>query len=108
MLDGQAQALTQKVVELALAGDMAALKLCIERLIPIRKDRAVHLPLPTIAGATDIPSGIAAVLQAVAEGELTPTEGHTLCSVFDLHRRAIETAELEARVAALESGGEPK
>ena len=32
LLDGQAQALTQKAIELALAGDPVALRLCLERM----------------------------------------------------------------------------
>ena len=31
LLDGQAAALTQKAIDLALAGDMAALRLCLDR-----------------------------------------------------------------------------
>src|ERR1700693_659671 len=32
LLDGQAEALTQKAVELALAGDITALRLCLDRI----------------------------------------------------------------------------
>ena len=34
LLDGQANALTQKAIDLALAGDMAALRLCLDRILP--------------------------------------------------------------------------
>jgi hypothetical protein len=36
LLDGEARALARKAVELALGGDVTALKLCLERLIPRR------------------------------------------------------------------------
>ena len=39
LLDGQANALTQKAIDLALTGDMAALRLCLDRILPPRKDR---------------------------------------------------------------------
>ena len=39
LLEGQAEALTQKAVELALAGDPVALKICIDRIFPPRKDQ---------------------------------------------------------------------
>jgi hypothetical protein len=39
LLDGQAQALTQKAIDLALAGDITALRLCLDRILPVRKDR---------------------------------------------------------------------
>ena len=44
-----------------------------------------------------------AVLQAVAGGELTPEEGASITTVLEARRKAIETVELEARIAALET-----
>src|SRR5687768_16932362 len=41
LLDGEAEALTRKAVELAIAGDIAALRLCLDRVLPPRKDRPV-------------------------------------------------------------------
>ncbi len=46
LLDGQASALTQKAINLALAGDMAALRLCLDRILPPRKDSPVAFELP--------------------------------------------------------------
>ena len=34
LLDGEAEALTRKAIELALDGDTTALRLCLERLMP--------------------------------------------------------------------------
>ncbi len=48
MLDGEVKALTRKAIELALAGDTVALRLCLERIIPIRRSRPVAFPLPPI------------------------------------------------------------
>ena len=41
LLDGEAEYLTRKAIELAKAGDMAALRLCLDRIVPARKDRHV-------------------------------------------------------------------
>jgi hypothetical protein len=41
LLDGEAEALTRKAVEMALRGDTVALRLCLERLMPPRRDRPV-------------------------------------------------------------------
>ena len=68
LLEGQALALTQKAVELALAGDTIALRLCMERLCPVRKDRPVSFPLPPINTARDAANVAAAVTEAVAAG----------------------------------------
>jgi hypothetical protein len=102
LLEGQAQALTQRAVELALAGDTTALRLCIERLAPPRKDSPVMFPLPRMATAHDAAQAAGAVLQAVSSGELTPIEGAQVMGLVDSFRRALEVSELETRMAALE------
>jgi hypothetical protein len=47
-LGGEAAALTRKAIDLALAGDVTALRLCLERLVPPRKDRLVAFDLPAL------------------------------------------------------------
>ena len=42
LLDGEADALIRKCVEMALDGDRTAMKLCLERLVP-RRSRAARL-----------------------------------------------------------------
>ena len=102
LLNGQAEALTQKAVETALAGDTAALRLCLERIAPPRKDAPVTFALPPMTTAADAAKGAAAVLTAVATGDLTPTEGAHVMGLIETYRRTLETTELEARLAALE------
>ena len=102
LLDGEAEALTRKVVELAKEGHPVALRLCLERLLPPRKDRPVNFTLPRIEGAEDLVKALRAILEAVAQGEITPAEGQTLTAMLDGYRRGLETADLEARVTALE------
>jgi hypothetical protein len=102
LLEGQAEALTQKAVELALSGDTTALRLCLERVAPPRKDAPVQFKLPQMATARDAARAAGAALEAVSEGELTPSEGAQVMALVDAFRRTLETTELEARVAALE------
>lgn len=102
LLDGQAEALTQRAVDLALAGDTVALRLCLERVAPSRKDVHVHFPLPTMTCARDAAEAAGAVLGAVSDGLLTPSEGAAIMGLVDVFRRTLETTELEARLAALE------
>lgn len=104
LLDGEAGALTRKAVEMALAGDTTALRLCLERIAPPRRDAPVQFTLPRMETARDAAKAAGAVLEAVAAGELTPTEGAHLMALVETYRRTLETTELEARVAALEHG----
>jgi hypothetical protein len=102
LLDGEAQTITQKAVDLAKEGNPVALRLCLERLLPPRKDRPVALSLPKVEGAADIPKALSAVLAAVAQGEITPAEARDLAGLVEAVRKGIETVEIEARLTALE------
>lgn len=102
LLDGQATALTQKAIELALEGDMTALRLCMDRLAPIRRDRPVTFDLPRIETADDLPMATQAIMEAVASGELTPSEAAELGKLVDAHAKAIEVTDLHRRLSALE------
>jgi ethanolamine utilization microcompartment shell protein EutS len=105
LLEGQAEALTQRAVEMALGGDSVALRLCLDRIAPPRKDIPVQFALPHMATAQDAAQAAGAVLAAVADGDLTPTEGAVIMGFVDAFRRTLEVTELEARVAALEALG---
>jgi len=103
LLDGQAEALTQRAVQLALDGDTTALRLCLERLVPPRRDAPIAFTLPAMQSAVDAAMAAGAVLQATAAGDLTPTEGAAMMGLVDAFRKALETSELETRLAALEA-----
>jgi hypothetical protein len=102
LLEGQAEALTQKAVELALAGDTVALKLCLDRIYPARKDRPVTFPLPPISSPRDAAEIAAAIAQAVAAGHITPSEAAEFGRVIEIYVRAYQTAELDDRVARVD------
>jgi hypothetical protein len=102
LLEGEGEALTRKAIEMAKAGDGRALRLCLERLLPPRKDRPIEFMLPAVAKAEDHPPALAAILHGVATGEITPQEGQALSAVLEQHRRALETADIDARLRALE------
>lgn len=103
LLDGEAEGLTRKAVELALDGDTTALRLCLERIAPARKDTPVNFDLPAMKTAQDASQAAQAVLQAVSEGQLTPLEGASVMALVEGYRKALETTELEQRIAALEA-----
>jgi len=102
LLEGEAEALGRKAVELALAGDPTALRLCMDRLAPARKGRTVTFELPATQTGGDILKALEALMAAVADGEVTPEEAVSISSVLEVKRKAIETVELEARLSKLE------
>jgi hypothetical protein len=103
LLDGQVEMLTQKAVEAALEGDMTAMRLCLERICPPRKERPIQIELPKAKTSSDAVKVFAAILEAVGAGEIAPGEGQQLASLVELQRRTLETGELEQRIIALET-----
>jgi len=102
LLDGEGKAITRKAIENALNGDMTAIRLCMERLIPVRKDRTVSFSLPEINGANDGAKAMAGVLRALADGEITPNEASSVAGVIETYRKILETADFEYRLQSLE------
>jgi len=102
LLEGEAQALTRKAVELALGGDTTALRLCLERLSPPSRERPLNVDLPKIEGPEDLPSALAALLNAVGRGEVTASEAERVSRIFSAYAQAVEASDFEARLAALE------
>ena len=94
--------MTRKAIELALAGDIAALRLCLERLIPPRKDRPIHLILPPIENVQQISLAMAKVSAAIGEGEITPAEGEVLANILVAQKEVMVTGDLERRMEDLE------
>jgi hypothetical protein len=103
LLAGEGEALTRKAIELALAGDAMALRLCLDRLIGPCRERAVECDMPTIGGASDLAAAMAAVASAAAQGSVTPREAMQLGQVVEAYVRAVEATEFERRLKALEA-----
>jgi hypothetical protein len=91
-------------VGLAKAGDTIALRLCLERILPARRDRPVSFAMSTIESASDAATALSAVMAAVASGEVTPREAAEIASLVEIFVRTLETHEFERRLLAL---GEP-
>jgi hypothetical protein len=102
LLEGQSEAIAQKAIDKALAGDTVALRLCLERIAPAHKDSPVQFDLPPIKDASEAAQAASAVLEAVSEGNLTPLEAASVMGLLDSFRRALELSEYDGRLEALE------
>jgi hypothetical protein len=98
LLEGEAEALTRRAIELALEGDTTALKLCFGRIIPQRKTRAVNIDLPPIERVADLAGAIGAVLQEASCGRLLLDEAAVLVGLMESKRQALEAKELDQRL----------
>jgi hypothetical protein len=102
LLDGEAEAMLRTVIEKAKQGDMVALRLCLDRIVPPRRDRPVHFTIPALNSADEASKAMAAITSAVAHGELTPSEAAELSCVIEAYVKALEATDIDRRLKALE------
>jgi hypothetical protein len=102
VLEGAAEELMRALIAKALAGDGAALRFCVGRLLPVRRDRPVVFDLPPIESAGDLVKAGQAVLAACAGGMLTPGEATQVMDLVTSARAIVAISELETRLIALE------
>lgn len=103
LLGNEHEALSRKAIELALDGDTTALRLCLDRIAPPRRDAPVSFNLPPIKTVADALAASTSVLKAVAGGEVTPDEAGRIMALLTAHKALVETGDLEARIIALEA-----
>ena len=101
-LDNHAEALTKKCLVLAFQGNPTAMRLCMERLMPARRQRTLQFKLPPLKTIDNVAAASEAVVNGVARGQLTPVEGQAFSGMLEGRRRTIETEELAQRIRALE------
>lgn len=102
LLDGEADAIVRKAIEKAKEGDAVALRLCLERIVPPRKDRPISFALPAIETAADALKATGALIAGVANGDITPGEATELARLMDGFVRSLEATELSERISNLE------
>ena len=101
-VDRKADAIISKVIERAVNGDTACIRLCFDRFAPSRKDRPVYFALPKMQEVKDAVHASAVIVDAVAAGELTPSEATDLGKLVESYARALQGAEFEERLSKLE------
>jgi hypothetical protein len=105
LFEGEAEELIRAAVKMAKAGDIAAMRICLDRITPRPRDRVVPFQLPPLNSAASILSALADIAAAVSTGDLTPLEADAMSRVLDRYLRTLEHVDLEQRVAKLECGG---
>ena len=103
LLQGEHEKLTRAAIDKALEGDTTALRLCLDRIAPARRDSPVSFSLPAVETAQDAVTASSALLAAVAGGEVTPDEAGRVMSLLSAHKTLVETYDLERRITELEA-----
>ena len=97
LLDGDGEEITRKAIDLAKDGDMGAIRVCMDRIAPPRRDRHVHFALPKMRKARDAVGASAAIVQAVSGGE------RELIKVLESYAWILQVSDFEASLERLES-----
>jgi hypothetical protein len=101
LLDGEAEELVRKALEIAMAGDVGMIKFLLGRILP--RERLVKLDLPRMESADDAVEALSKVISDVADGRMTPSEGAVMATLINSCARAIEMADVVKRLDALEA-----
>ncbi|WP_400769360.1 DUF5681 domain-containing protein [Methylosinus sporium] len=102
LMQGDAKEVVEAVLKAAKGGDMTAARIIMDRIAPARRDNPVTFDMPKIERPADAVAAGAAILDAVANGDLTPDEAERLLKLLEGFVRMIETTELEERLKRLE------
>ncbi|TMK17200.1 MAG: hypothetical protein E6G75_09815 [Alphaproteobacteria bacterium] len=107
LLEANAEAIARKAIDLATGGDLTAIRICFDRLVPARKHEPIALELPRLDTAADTVTAASTIVAAVAAGELAPSEAADIAKAVDIYVRALATQQFEERLAKLERGPAP-
>ena len=102
IMEADAETISRKAVELALGGDLTAVRIVLDRLVAPRRDRPVEIALPKIVTASDLVAAASAIVEAIEEGAVTPSEAAALSTALSGVAKAVETYELADRLSKLE------
>ncbi|MGZ8910684.1 MAG: DUF5681 domain-containing protein [Methylococcaceae bacterium] len=93
--------IVQSVIEAAIAGDMQACKMLLDRITPPLKPVAAQIALSVPEGAGLSEQG-AVVITAALSGQIPPDIGSQLITALAAQSRIIEIDDLTKRIEALE------
>jgi thioredoxin-like negative regulator of GroEL len=102
MADDEAEAIQRLVIDAAKTGDLKAAELLLARIWPPRRGRSVRIELAPVQSAAGVSEAMAAVVDAMAAGDITPDEAATITGILEIRRKVIETQELAERISRLE------
>jgi hypothetical protein len=102
LAEGQAEQLMQKVIELANGGDVACLRMMLDRISPVRKGTPINIDLPPIKTLQDVLAVIPLLWTAIADGRLTPDEVGAMSLFAERSMTAIELKDFDKRIEVLE------
>ena len=103
LIESDAEAITKKAIEMAKAGDLTAIRICIERILPPRKVAPMQFPMPQIEKPEDVLPAVNAIISAVSMDKITVDQADALLRTIETARKSIETEELHRELNELQT-----
>jgi hypothetical protein len=97
-----AQELVEDTVRRAKAGEPAAMRLCMERILPVGRGRPLPIDLPPVRNSNDAYKAAAVVMEALKEGAISAREAVDLLRVVEGLARLTGTVDFIRRIARKE------
>ena len=102
LLDGARVTLTQKLIDKANDGDMAAMRLVAPYILPPSPERKLNFKLPPLKTAADAMAAFAKIAEGVAQGELSASEAQILVSLVQGFLKGLEQFGNDLRMTKIE------
>jgi hypothetical protein len=100
LIEGKIAELTKTGLAMALERDPAMMKFFLTPWVP--REPPIHLDLPPLRTAADAVEALAIIAQAVAKGEITPSQGAAVSSIADRFIRALDVSDISKQMAELQ------
>ena len=103
IVESEGEGVVRTMIQRAKKGDPTCMKLTVERAYPVRRERPMHLDLPEIRTAEDLPAAFRAVMRALAQGDITSEQAERVTRILEFGRKAIETGDLARGLAEVQT-----
>lgn len=103
LFEDGAEELIKKAMQMAKNGDIRALSLCLDRILPTKRERSINLELHPLENPQDLPIHFQDITTAIAEGRITPAEGESLSKIAATHAELMAVVQFDRRIKHLQA-----
>lgn len=102
LLQGELETICRRLLQEAVEGNMQAIKMVLDRLLPPKRNIPIAIDLPKLENSSDALNAISYVTVAVSRGDLSVEEGEALSRMIEVYIRAVEAYDYETRLSKIE------
>jgi hypothetical protein len=83
---------------LALAGDAAALRLCLDRIVAPRREPPCEIDLPKIRGPADVAGTVATLIGAAERGKISDDQAFASSQRIETYLQGVHARKFDRRI----------